>query len=127
MPFLEESFDVIICGLATHHMDASQMLSEMRRVLKTGGHLTIADVAASPYWKLPGIKSALRLATFFYFLSTESIARAWAESDAVAHVYTADEWRILLEKSGFTSAEAIKLSSHRFWSPAPLILRAIKA
>jgi ubiquinone/menaquinone biosynthesis C-methylase UbiE len=127
MPFPEESFDVVICGLATHHMDVPQMLSEMRRVLKWGGYLTLADVAASQYWRLPGIKASLKLATFFYFLLTEGIARARAESDAVSHVHTADEWRTLISDCGFVQTELAELPGRRFWCPAPLILRATKA
>ena len=32
MPFVEGVFDVAICALGMHHMDARQMLSEVRRV-----------------------------------------------------------------------------------------------
>ena len=56
MPFVEGVFDKVICGLGTHHMDVPQMLSEMNRVLRAGGELVLADVAASPYWKFPGVK-----------------------------------------------------------------------
>lgn len=127
MPFPSEYFDIVICGLATHHMDESQLLSEMRRVLKTGGTLSIADVAAAPHWRYPGVKSLLKIGAFVYFLSTEGVARAWAESDAVSHVHTADEWRTLLAKQDLREIEVNKLRSHRRWSPAPLILRAVKA
>jgi len=126
MPFPAECFDIVICGLATHHMDESQLLSEMRRVLKTGGTLTIADVAAAPHWRYPGVKSLLKIAAFIYFLSTEGVARAWAESDAVSHVHTADEWRMLLAEQDFREIEVNQLHCHRRWSPAPLILRAAK-
>lgn len=126
MPFPAESFDVVVCGLATHHMDELQLLSEMWRVLKKGGALTIADVAAAPQWRLPGVKSLLRVGAFLYFLSAEGAARAWAESDAVAHVHTADEWRALLDRQGFSEIKVTKLRSHRRWSPAPLILKAAK-
>ena len=124
MPYLEGTFDVVICALGTHHMDVPKMLSEMRRVLKTGGYLTVADVAASPSWKLPGVKTMLRAATFLYFLPGQGIARAWAESDAVSHVYTADEWRMILVGSGFLETEVIELSNNHAWSPAPLVITA---
>jgi ubiquinone/menaquinone biosynthesis C-methylase UbiE len=127
MPFPAESFDIVICGLATHHIEQSQLLSEMRRVLKPGGTLTIADVAASPYWRYPGVKSLLRIGAFAYFLTTEGAARAWAESDAVSHVHTADEWRALLEELEFQDVKVNKLRSRRRWGPAPLILKAAKA
>lgn len=31
MPLVAERFDTVICGLGTHHMDVSQLLSELRR------------------------------------------------------------------------------------------------
>lgn len=127
MPYPEGTFDGVICGLATHHMDAGQMLTEMRRVLRMGGHLTIADVAASPSWKLPGIKTALRIATFLYFLPAEGVARAWAESDAVSHVYTAQEWSGKFAEYGFTEINITQLPSNHSWSPAPLVIRATKS
>jgi ubiquinone/menaquinone biosynthesis C-methylase UbiE len=126
MPFPEGTFDAVICGLATHHMDVSDMLCEARRVLKAGGYLTVADVAASPYWKLPGIRTALRMATFAYFLSSEGVSRAWAESDAVSHVLTADEWCAVLNECGFAGTKVTRLPSRRFSGPAPLVLRASK-
>lgn len=126
MPFVGGGFALVICGLGTHHMDVPQMLFEMKRVLKTGGKLVMVDAGASKIWKLPGIKAFLRIATFLYFLSTHSVARAWAEADAVSHVHTADEWRKILLGFGFTNVNITKLSSHRFWSPAPLVVRAVK-
>jgi ubiquinone/menaquinone biosynthesis C-methylase UbiE len=127
MPYLEGTFDVVICALATHHMVVRQMLSEMRRVLKAGGHLAVADVAAAPSWRRPGIKTLLRAATFLYFLPGQGIARAWAESDAVSHVHTADEWRVILAESGFLETDVIQLASNHSWSPAPLVIKATKS
>src|SRR5665811_1411228 len=34
MPFGEGAFDVVTCGLGTHHMDGQRLIREMRRVLK---------------------------------------------------------------------------------------------
>ena len=48
MPFGPGSFDLVMCGLATHHMNVPAMLSEMGRVLKPGGRLAMADAAGSP-------------------------------------------------------------------------------
>jgi ubiquinone/menaquinone biosynthesis C-methylase UbiE len=127
VPFPEESFDVVICGLGTHHMDVPQMLTEIRRVLKTGGNLALADVGASPSWKLPGVKSLLRTAAFLYFLPVDSIARAWAEAAAVSNVHTADEWRTILSEFGFARANVTRLPSRHFWTPDPLVMTATKA
>ena len=51
MAFVCDTFDVILCGLGTHHMDVPKMLSEMKRVLSRGGHLIISDVGASTFWR----------------------------------------------------------------------------
>jgi hypothetical protein len=32
----------------------------------------------------------------------------------------------MLLEFGFTNVSVTKLSSHRFWSPAPLVMRAVK-
>ena len=51
MPYAERSFDVLVCGLGMHHMDAQRLLGEMSRVLKEGGHLIMADMAAPAHWR----------------------------------------------------------------------------
>jgi ubiquinone/menaquinone biosynthesis C-methylase UbiE len=48
LPFAERSFDVVVCCLALHHMEApSQVLREMARVCRAGGHVAIEDLMAS--------------------------------------------------------------------------------
>ena len=47
LPFAENSFDVVVSRLAFHHFeDAAAVMREMRRVLKEGGRLVVADIAA---------------------------------------------------------------------------------
>ena len=96
MPFRRNAFDVIICGLATHHMVVPRLLSEMRRHIKTGRALTIADVGGSLHWQLPGVKTLIKIGTFFYFLVTENIFRAWTEASALPNVFTSEEWQLSL-------------------------------
>ena len=124
MPFNNESFSVAMCGLATHHMNVPLMLSEMRRVLKPGGALTISDVGGSLYWQLPGVKTLIKIATFFYFLVTENTFRAWTETSALPNVYTAEEWHLLLRESGFTSIQVTELPKSHTWIPSPLLITA---
>jgi len=47
LPFSPQSFDVVISGLASHHMNIPLMLSEKKRVLKPGGLLSIIDIGMS--------------------------------------------------------------------------------
>jgi ubiquinone/menaquinone biosynthesis C-methylase UbiE len=125
MPFAEGVFDKVICGLGTHHMDVPQMLSEMSWVLKAGGELVLADVAASPSWKLPGIKIIIRIIVLLYFLPGRNFARAWAEAIALSNIHTAAEWRTILSESGFVNIEITESPARRRWYPCALIMRAV--
>ena len=126
LPFFTESFNVVMCGLATHHMNVPRMLSEIKRVLKGGGRISLADAGGSRLWRLFGIRIAIRVAAFLYFLAIENKSRAWAEAAAVSNIRTADEWKSLLAGFGFVDIRIIRLSSKRFWAPDPLVLEAIK-
>ncbi len=47
LPFLDASFDVVVCRYALHHFPAPERpLGEMARVLKPGAYLAIADLTA---------------------------------------------------------------------------------
>jgi SAM-dependent methyltransferase len=47
LPFLDESFDVVVTRFAIHHFEAPEdQLAEMRRVLRPGGRLAVADLVA---------------------------------------------------------------------------------
>jgi ubiquinone/menaquinone biosynthesis C-methylase UbiE len=126
MPYRNGAFDLITCGLATHHMDLDTLLSEISRVLAPGGRLAIADVGGSVLFKIPGINLVIRLLAFLYFLITEGPARARAESGALPNVFTAEEWTSHLIQAGFCQVQVTRLETRRNWSPAPLFLRASK-
>jgi ubiquinone/menaquinone biosynthesis C-methylase UbiE len=124
MPFIESFFDIAICGLGTHHMDVPRMLSEVRRVLKTGGKLVVADVGASAFWRsLWGI-ALLKILLIRYGLANRS-ARAQAEVEAFSNVRTASEWRTILSDFGFTKIEIAESPARRFWYPHALTIRAV--
>ena len=126
MPFNNAGFDVILCGLATHHLDVSVLLNEMVRLLRPGGRLTIADVGGAAAWRKPPISWAIRSATFLYFLPKEGYARARAESAALSHVLTPSEWKEHLVSRQFIDIRVDQLEKKRAWAPAPLVIRAIK-
>jgi SAM-dependent methyltransferase len=49
LPFLDDSFDVVVTRFAIHHFeDPTVQLAEMRRVLRPGGRLAVADLIAHP-------------------------------------------------------------------------------
>ena len=126
MPFHQQSFDMVICGLAVHHMNVDFLLSEMERVLKNNGRISIADVGGSTFWRLPVIRTILKTAAFLYFIFTENAARAWAEAQAMPHIRTAKEWQIILTNLGFSSINIYKLPSKYNWIPEPLFIHAKK-
>ncbi|MCE5209109.1 MAG: class I SAM-dependent methyltransferase [Smithella sp.] len=127
IPFSNDTFDLITCGLATHHMDVTQLIAEMMRVLKPNGRITVADVGAAPVWHFPPYKIVLQFIVFCYFLPKEGWARAWAESRAISNMYTMQEWETALENAGFIQIEVKEMKSKHFWAPSPIALSACKA
>ena len=126
IPYAGESFDLVTCALATHHMDVKILLSETWRILHEGGMLAIADVGGSDLWKSPIVKFFLRIAAFVYFLFKENSNRAWAEAEAVSNVRSKEEWFEILIKTGFQEIKITKLKSKHRWVPEPLVIQAIK-
>jgi ubiquinone/menaquinone biosynthesis C-methylase UbiE len=126
MPYAPESFNVIICGLATHHMDVNILLSEMYRLLSPGGIISIADVGSSPIWRVPGVKLFLRLAGFTYFLFKENFQRAWAEAGAISNIRTKEDWIFILNELGYEDIDVSTLQSKYKWIPDPIIMKAKK-
>jgi demethylmenaquinone methyltransferase / 2-methoxy-6-polyprenyl-1,4-benzoquinol methylase len=126
IPYASESFDLVTCALATHHMDIGLLLSETWRILRKEGMVSIADVGGSNLWKSPIVKLFLRVAAFVYFLLKENINRAWAEAKAVSNVRSKEEWFDLLIGTGFQDIKITKLKSKHRWIPEPLVIQAIK-
>lgn len=126
IPYACESFDLVTCALATHHMDVRRLLAESSRILAKGGMLSIADVGGSELWKLPIVKFFLRIAAFVYFMIKENSSRAWAEAEAVSNVRSGEEWFELLVQAGFQDIKITKLKSKHRWIPEPLVIQAIK-
>lgn len=123
MPLAKGVFDVVICGLGMHHMEARPLLSEMARVLKKGGRLVMADVGASTFWRSFVGKLFLQVLLIRYGL-THKGARAEAEKAAFSNIYTPAEWQRLLASYGFSSIEITEFKAVRPWYPSALIIRA---
>jgi len=126
MPYHGDVFTLVICGLATHHMDVEKFVSESNRILSSNGRLSIIDVGGSLNWKIPGIKSVIRILAYLYFLMTESHSRAWAESASISNLRAKEEWQALLLNSGFKDPKIIKLPSKNWFIPSPLFIQAVK-
>ncbi len=127
LPYADNSFNLLVSGLASHHMDIPIMLQEMRRVLKPGGQLSIIDVGTSPFWELPIIRGLARIFAFTYFLVKENLTRAWAEADSAVNLRTPEGWDRDLKSAGFEQVEINKLSSKYRWAPEPLSICSIKS
>jgi len=126
IPFNNESFDLITCGLATHHMSVPKLLNELERILKQGGRITVADVGAAPLWKFFPVKLFVKLFAYLFFLPSEGLIRAWTESTAVSNMYTANDWENALAEAGFSDIKVKKIKSRHFWSPALIAFMAAK-
>jgi len=108
-PFADTSFDLITSALAMHHMEIPQVLPEMIRVLKKGGHLVIADLGASPSWRTPLGRIFVGIFIFLYRSINPFDAKRRAETAAFKNVYTPKEWEKLL---GETSLSTFKVRSY---------------
>lgn len=86
----DNTFDLVICNSSFHHYpEPLTVLMEMRRVLKPDGRLIIAD----PWWSAPK--------RFFINLYLKSPLNL--EGDV--KIYSEQEFKLLLMKSGFESVE----------------------
>jgi ubiquinone/menaquinone biosynthesis C-methylase UbiE len=123
LPYADGSFDIVVSGLASHHMNIPLMLSEMKRVIKPRGLLSLIDVGTSPMWELPIIKGIVRVIAYIYFFVKENPSRAWAEATAVTNLITPEGLQNELETAGFKSISITKLKSKYRWIPEPLSIK----
>jgi len=123
MPFGCGIFDVIICGLGTHHMNVPNMLLEAKRLLTKNGRLIISDVGATPFWRSLTGKLLIRLLMLEYGFINQS-ARSHAELEAFQNVRTAKEWSALLKEFGYEKVHIDEIKPRLPWFPSGLTLQA---
>jgi len=126
LPFHGQSFDVVVSGLASHHMNIPLMLSEMKRVLKPGGLLSVIDVGTSPFWENPIMQFIARIFTYLYFIIKENPTRAWAEASVITNLRTPEGWERELSTLELQSISITKLPSRYCFLPEPLAITCIK-
>jgi ubiquinone/menaquinone biosynthesis C-methylase UbiE len=124
MAFAAGAFDAVICGFGTHHMDLPSTLSEMRRVLKVGGWIVLAEAGAPFFWRAWWGRAFLWLSLHLYGLFAGG-ARARAEMEAVSNMHTGDEWHAKLLGAGFTKIEIREERARRAWYPRALEIKAV--
>lgn len=60
LPFLDGSFDIIVSRFAVHHFETPAVeVAEMRRCLRMGGRLAIADLIADPDPEVAAVQNRL--------------------------------------------------------------------
>jgi ubiquinone/menaquinone biosynthesis C-methylase UbiE len=124
MAFAAGTFNAVICGFGTHHMDVLSMLSEMRRVLIVGGWIVLAEAGAPVFWRAWWGRVFLWLSLHLYKLFSGG-ARARAEMEAVSKMHTEDEWHALLSGAGFTKIEVREERAQRAWYPHALAIKSV--
>jgi ubiquinone/menaquinone biosynthesis C-methylase UbiE len=125
MPLADARIDAVLCALGTHHMDVPGLLSEMRRMLRPGGRIVLADVCANAFWRSLAGALLLRVLIVGYGLALHT-ARARAEIDAFENVRTANEWRALLAGHGYTDIALSEIRPRFPWYPGGFIARAVR-
>lgn len=124
LPFADGSFDVALCALGSHHMRPPALLSEMHRVLRSGGRILLADVSRTDFWRsLPGRVCLWGMIAWYEI--KQGGARLRAEVDALQNMMGLEEWRALLLRSGFTDPRLISLPARRRWLPSGLLMQAV--
>jgi ubiquinone/menaquinone biosynthesis C-methylase UbiE len=123
MPLKPACIDRAICCLATHHMNADLLLTNIYASLKPGGVAHLADAGGSSKWKNGTIRFFIKFIAFIYFLVTENYSRAIAESSAIANIHTTAEWASIAEEEGFINIKIHEMKSKKFWAPNPITMK----
>ena len=106
-------------------MDVPQLLFEIKRVLKGGGYMILADMGAPAHWRSWWGRVVMRIILAIFRLFWRS-ARAQAEAQAFDSIRTAAEWRTLLSNGGFSQVAVTEWPARRPWYPCALVMKAVQ-
>lgn len=100
LPFLEETFDIVVCRIAAHHFpNPAKFVDEVGRVLKPGGRFLLIDNVAPEDRQLDEFMNKLEK------LRDESHVRC----------YSTLEWNGWFEKAGLVEKQSIlRKKTHNF-------------
>jgi ubiquinone/menaquinone biosynthesis C-methylase UbiE len=126
IPYPDETFDLVTCVLAGHHLDAKLFVSEARRVLARNGKLIIADVVASDFFRNPIGRAVLSVLLLGYVLVNKR-ARAKAEKEALRTIRTGPEWKDLLVNTDFSGISEECIKPRKPYYPGGIIISGIRA
>ncbi len=110
LPFPDDHFDVVTLQYASRHLKVMQAFSEIRRVLKPGGHFYHCDMLR-PDSKLVEkayylyLKACLKATACVFKSSQTALNSRQYFMDALEMFYSARELSQLLEELGFTSVK----------------------
>lgn len=116
--------DVVMCGLAMHHLDVSRTLSEIARVLGEGGQFILGVVSVPLLWRTWWGKHLVEGVIRAVYLLTHGGPRAKAEAEAIYNLHTESEWRAILPAHGLEVVAIEEIPSRFRWGPTALVVKA---
>ncbi|HOG47482.1 MAG TPA: methyltransferase domain-containing protein [Anaerolineae bacterium] len=127
LPFADASFDIVVSSIALHHTTVRQTLPEIRRVLKPGGRLAVADMSRCEKWRSTLGVLLMPLLSLYYLCVKRSMAIVRAELAAYEQLFLKEEWEAMLAEAGFASihVEEFRHPTSQ-WYPPVVILEASK-
>lgn len=123
LPFAAGAFDAAVCALATHHMHVPTLLAELRRVLRSGAQVLLADVATAPFWQSKTGRLWLAAMVGWYSLR-QGGARLRAEVDALDNMIGPEQWQAYLLRAGFVDPHMTILPANKRWYPSGVLIVA---